>query len=63
MDSRDRYTQSTSTWLDHLQGGDYSAAEKVFPDIIKAKLDTMVNDGKEKYLKQLSDKTNKQSKE
>ncbi len=62
MDSRERYTQSTSKWLDNLQNGDYSAAEKVFPEIIKAKLDVMINNGKEKYLKQLSDKVN-QSKE
>jgi hypothetical protein len=63
MDSRERYTDSTSQWLDHLQSGDYSAAEKVFPEIIKAKLDVMINNGKEKYLKQMSDKINKQSKE
>jgi hypothetical protein len=62
MDSRERYTQSTSKWLDNLQNGDYSAAEKEFPEIIKAKLDVMINNGKEKYLKQLSDKVN-QSKE
>jgi len=62
MDSRERYTQSTSKWLDNLQHGDYSAAEKEFPEIIKAKLDVMINNGKEKYLKQLSDKVN-QSKE
>ena len=63
MDSRERYTTATSKWLDHVQNGDYSAAEKVFPDIMKSKLDIMINDGKEKYLKQLSDKVNKQSKE
>lgn len=63
MDSRERYTQSTSQWLDHLQNGDYAAAEKVFPDIMKSKLDIMINNGKEKYLKQLSDKANKQTKE
>jgi hypothetical protein len=60
MDSRERYTQSTSQWLDHLQNGDYSAAEKVFPEIMKSKLDIMINNGKEKYLKQMSDKVNKQ---
>lgn len=59
MDSRDRYTQHTSTWLDSLQNGDYAAAEKVFPEIVKSKLDVMINNGKEKYLKQLSDKVNK----
>jgi hypothetical protein len=58
MDSRDTYTKTTSQWIDNIQNGDYTAAEKVFPDIIKAKLDTMINDGKEKYLKQMSDKVN-----
>jgi hypothetical protein len=60
MDSRERYTQSTSQWLDQLQSGDYAAAEKTFPEIMKSKLDIMINNGKEKYLKQMSDKVNKQ---
>jgi len=60
MDSRERYTQSTSQWLDQLQSGDYAAAEKTFPEIMRSKLDIMINNGKEKYLKQMSDKVNKQ---
>ena len=63
MDSRDSYQKSTSQWLDHLQKDDYAAASKAFPDIIKSKLDVMINNGKEKYLKQMSDKVNKQAKE
>ena len=63
MDSREKYTTSTSDWLDKLQQGDYTAAQKSFPDIIQSKLDIMINNGKEKYLKQLSDKVEKQSKE
>lgn len=63
MDSREKYTTSTSDWLDKLQQGDYAAAQKSFPDIIQSKLDIMINNGKEKYLKQLSDKVEKQSKE
>ena len=57
MDARDRFNDASVQFLDALQNNNYVKAKEVFPDIVAAKTDLIINNLKQGYLKNLAQKS------
>jgi len=57
MDARDRFNDASVQFLDALQNNNYIKAKEVFPDIVSAKTDLIINNFKQGYLKNLAQKS------
>lgn len=61
MDSREKYKEASRNFLNAIQGDDYVAAKEVFPDVIENKLNTVINNLKDGYLKNMAAKNSKET--
>ena len=59
MNARDRFNDASNQFLDALQNNNYVKAKEVFPEIVAAKSDIIINNMKQGYLKNLSQKSKK----
>lgn len=58
METKETYKQKLTHWLNNIQTGNYAEAEKIFPSVIRSKVELIINNRKNIYLKQLAKKYN-----
>lgn len=63
MDARDKYQDAARQFLDAINNDNYVKAKEVFPQVIKAKADILINNERRTFLKNYASKMNDSHKE
>jgi hypothetical protein len=63
MDARDKYQDVARQFLDAINNDNYVKAKEVFPHVIQAKADILINNERRTFLKNYSSKVNDSHKE
>lgn len=58
MNTKEKFKESLSKWLDCIQTDNYVEANKIFPDVIKFKTQLIINKKKNTFLKKLAKQIN-----
>lgn len=58
MDSRDRFEKASGEFLDAIQTNNYTKAKEVFPEVVDAKLQNIINTKKNKFLQDFQKRMN-----
>lgn len=58
MNTKEKFRESLSKWLDCVQTDNYVEANKIFPDVIKYKTQLILNKKKNTFLKKLANQIN-----
>lgn len=63
MDNRNQYEELAGQFVDAMQRDDYVKAQEVFPQLVQTKVDALINNKQEAYLKKLGQQCKEASEE